>query len=97
MVAMVAVPIVVRQVVLGTPGRAPSREIDPYELAYLSGGAERAADVAIAEFTHCGALLVAGILRYREGVANGRPVGSLTTLLIWSVIIGIVALLFHLG
>src|SRR5579862_9521157 len=58
MVTMLAVPIVVRQVVLGTRGRQPSRAIDPYELAYLSGGAERAADVAIAEFTQSGALRV---------------------------------------
>ena len=58
MVAMLAVPIVVRQVVLGTSGRQPSRALDPYELAYLSGGADRAADVAIAEFTHSGALRV---------------------------------------
>ena len=55
---MVAIPIVARQVVRGTAGRAPFPEIDPYEVAYLTGGAKRAAEVAIAEFTHSGALRV---------------------------------------
>ena len=176
---MVAVPIVARQVVRGTAGRAPFPEIDPYEVAYLTGGAKRAAEVAIAEFTHSGALrvdstgqvhkadpaagaaslattrygielgsvadlvttagarevlarcpgiarirgrlradglimsgarvaiprlaalvvtvalLVTGFLRLNEGQANHRPVGSLTNLLTWSVIIGIVALIIQ--
>jgi uncharacterized protein (TIGR04222 family) len=179
MAAMVAVPIVARQVVRGTTGRAPFPEIDPYEVAYLTGGAKRAAEVAIAEFTHSGALrvdspgqvhkadpaagaaslattrygielgsvadrlttagarntlagcpgiarirgrlradglimsdalvtiprlvalvvtlalLVTGFLRLNEGQANHRPVGSLTNLLTWSVIIGIVALIIQ--
>jgi len=176
---MVAVPIVARQVVRGTTGRAPFPEIDPYEVAYLTGGVKRAAEVAIAEFTHSGALrvdstgqvhkadpaagaaslattrygielgsvadllttagarqalagcpgiarirgrlradglimsgaqvaiprlvavvvtvalLVTGFLRLNEGQANHRPVGSLTNLLTWSVIIGIVALIIQ--
>jgi uncharacterized protein (TIGR04222 family) len=33
-------------------------ELDPYEVAYLAGGSARAADVAIAELTHSGALRV---------------------------------------
>ena len=175
---MVAIPIVARQVVRGTAGHASFPEIDPYEVAYLTGGAKRAAEVAIAEFTHSGALrvdstgqvhkadpaagaslattrygielgsvadllttagarntlagcpgiarirgrlradglimsdarvaiprlaaiavtvalLVTGFLRLNEGQANHRPVGSLTNLLTWSVIIGIIALIIQ--
>ena len=55
---MVAIPIVARQVVRGAAVHAPFPEIDPYEVAYLTGGAKRAAEVAIAEFTHSGALRV---------------------------------------
>ena len=41
------------------------------------------------------ALLVTGFLRLNEGQANHRPVGSLTNLLTWSVIIGIIALIIQ--
>src|SRR5262249_61996577 len=54
----IVIPLIIRQVIRGLPGRRIRCELDPYEVGYLVGGPRRAAEVVIAEGVDCGALRV---------------------------------------
>ena len=62
MAVMIVVPLLVRQLVRGSPGGGrqvlAGLELDAYQAGYLAGGARRAAQVIVAEWTESGALRV---------------------------------------
>jgi uncharacterized protein (TIGR04222 family) len=66
------VPLAVWRVIRQAPGRQITRELDPYEVGYLVGGAHRAAEVVIAELAGSGALRVDSSGRLSEGDRAAR-------------------------
>jgi uncharacterized protein (TIGR04222 family) len=58
MAVAVIAPFLVYLIIRRVPGRGPGRDLDMYEAGYLAGGAQRAAEVVIAELVHAGALRV---------------------------------------
>jgi uncharacterized protein (TIGR04222 family) len=65
----------VRQVIRGVPGYRPTRDLDPYEVAYLGGGPQRAAEVIIAEQVDRGAVRVDSSGRLFQ-TGQGAPTGA---------------------
>jgi uncharacterized protein (TIGR04222 family) len=65
-------PLAVRRVIRQAPGRQITRELDPYEVGYLVGGAHRAAEVVIAELVGSGALRVDSSGRLSEADRAAR-------------------------
>jgi uncharacterized protein (TIGR04222 family) len=65
-VAIIVIPIVFRQFIRGLPGRGPTRDLDPYEVAYLAGGAGSVAQVLLAGQVDSGALRVDSAGRVSE-------------------------------
>lgn len=76
----IVIPLIIRQVIRGLPGRRIRCELDPYEVGYLVGGPRRAAEVVIAEGVDCGALRVDSsgrVTRAYQAVATGPHAGVL--------------------
>jgi uncharacterized protein (TIGR04222 family) len=55
---VIIIPLIFRQLIRFVPHQGLTRDLDAYEVGYLSGGPKRAAEVLIAELTDSGALRV---------------------------------------
>lgn len=76
--AILLISAVIWQIMRGMPSRRPVRQLDHYEVAFLAGGKQRVAEVAIAELIDRGALRVNSKGRIYEADPSARfgPFGA---------------------